>query len=75
MKTRKGPLRSILGYRQNPKFPHLDMIQEVLECGHCVSIRRDIYGETTADKRRCGKCDRKEPMDLDVSKEEGWRKI
>ena len=29
---------------------------EILECGHKVTIRKDIYGETNAYRRLCKKC-------------------
>lgn len=30
--------------------------KELLECGHIVRIKEDIYGQTNAYRRRCAKC-------------------
>jgi len=38
-------------------------MRELLECGHVVPIKKDIYGHTVADRRRCKKCERGAPVD------------
>lgn len=31
-------------------------LREVLECGHVQGVKRDIFGYTSAARRRCRKC-------------------
>ncbi len=46
------PLRRIVS-EENDKYGR---IVEVLECGHKVTQKEDIYGPTNAYKRRCRQC-------------------
>lgn len=39
-------------------------IREVLECGHCQPERHDLIGPTNAVRRRCAKCKRGAPPDV-----------
>ena len=50
------PMKDIHG---NPLIIHGDEMQqrrELLECGHKVRVKQDIYGETNATRRRCRQC-------------------
>ena len=38
----------------------IEIEREVLECGHKVEPKKDIYGETNAYRRRCVWCLRQE---------------
>lgn len=52
------PMKDIHG---NPLIIYGDEMQqrrELLECGHKVRVKQDIYGDTNATKRRCYKCGR-----------------
>lgn len=56
-----APLRKIVG-REKRRIGTtwvglpIEIEREVLECGHKVEPRKDIYGETNAYRRRCGWC-------------------
>jgi hypothetical protein len=52
--TNSYPLRKIVGYAGDKKYPALTY--ELLECGHKMLPRRDMFGETNAYRRRCRKC-------------------
>jgi hypothetical protein len=52
--TNSYPLRKIVGYDGDEKYPAL--IYELLECGHKMLPRGDMFGETNAYRRRCRKC-------------------
>lgn len=56
----KGPLRKVVDrYMIDPitkeRTSTSGVLIEVLECGHIVRTRQDIYGETYAVRRRCKK--------------------
>jgi hypothetical protein len=60
--TKHYPLRQVV---QRVKRPILNVageetgverIQELLECGHVIPVRQDIFGETNAYNRRCKAC-------------------
>lgn len=56
MKRRNtGPLRKVVGH-VHVEFCGVLVWRERLECGHLVPTRRDIYGPTNAEHRRCRKC-------------------
>ena len=64
----RDPLRKIVDYVWEPlrladgtiykdQFgDELRFKKEKLECGHIVSIKKDIFGETNAARRRCRQC-------------------
>lgn len=62
------PLRRIVGHMPNPDFPSLTV--EILECGHWQRPVTDFYGETNAYKRRCKKCGKGLPPDLQIEDDE-----
>jgi hypothetical protein len=37
--------------------------KELLECGHIVSQKQDIYGPTNATRRRCVQCEKDQHND------------
>lgn len=47
-----APLRKIVDHSTNSHGTQID----VLECGHELHLRYDIYGATNAVRRRCRKC-------------------
>lgn len=56
-----SPLRAVVGFVNveivGPITGEVTVVQrELLECGHVVRIKRDIFGETNASRRRCRKC-------------------
>lgn len=57
LREKYGPLRKIISYEQK-EIEGTDILRpvEVLECGHRVWIKTDIYGETNAYRRRCRYC-------------------
>ena len=57
----KAPLRAIIHEEPGPVGSYT--IVEVLECGHQVRQRNDIFGPTNAYRRRCSKCARGELPD------------
>lgn len=65
---KKAPLRKITGHRCHPR--NSAVIVEVLECGHWLNIKTDIYGETNAYRRRCWKCARGWPEDANEPQKE-----
>jgi len=50
--SNRAPLRKIVGYERNQVGSEID----VLECGHKVHRKHDIYGPTNAIRRRCRQC-------------------
>lgn len=67
MGARNYPLRKIVGRRMEPLLladgtPSEYLVQvEVLECGHTMKPRQDIYGEyNVSAKRRCTQCHKEE---------------
>jgi hypothetical protein len=58
MKRRTGPLCRIVGYVRVPiaEGSQITVEHELLECGHDLTPRHDIAGETNAYRRRCWKC-------------------
>ena len=48
---RAAPLRRVVEVRTVSGVP-----REVLACGHEIGVRRDMIGETYAERRRCGEC-------------------
>jgi hypothetical protein len=48
----KGPLRKVVGGSVTDKGVQTDL----LECGHEVHVRQDIYGATSPARRRCRHC-------------------
>lgn len=53
MKKNSYPLRKIVDTFADEETGAL---KERLECGHIIGVKKDIYGHTTATKRRCWKC-------------------
>lgn len=56
-----APLRKIVGREKRRIGTNwvglpIELEREVLECGHKVEPRKDIYGETNAYRRRCEWC-------------------
>lgn len=57
LKELHGPLRKVVRFYMKKlegfktEFPY-----ELLECGHEIMQKRDIYGYTNASSRRCHKC-------------------
>lgn len=57
LKELHGPLRKVTRFYMKKlggfktEFPY-----ELLECGHEIMQKRDIYGYTNAYSRRCHKC-------------------
>ncbi len=67
-KPEPRPLRRIVGWVKASlvtTLAHATSIYEVYECGHACPTKKDIYGETNAVRRRCGKCMRSKPRDID----------
>ncbi len=57
LRDKYGPLRRVIGYEKRAIEGTDIMIGvEILECGHRVCIKTDIYGETNAYRRRCRYC-------------------
>jgi hypothetical protein len=60
--ARAFPLRTIVGRRMEPlrladgTLSEYAAWAEVLECGHTMFPRSDIFGETNASARRCSQC-------------------
>lgn len=61
MSITEYPLRKIV--KKDLKFVYktsdglvVEKPVEILECGHKVYIKQDIYGDTNAYYRRCKKC-------------------
>lgn len=56
MKTNKSlyPLRRVIGSTQHPMFKSVFL--DLLECGHSLAQRHDIYGLTNPTRRRCRHC-------------------
>jgi hypothetical protein len=60
LQEKYGPLRKVVrefsterrAYMLGIVYDHF----EELECGHVVTPKKDIYGETNAASRRCWKC-------------------
>lgn len=54
----KGPLRRVLHHEQRRSEDNipLGIFDEVLECGHRLLQKSDIYGPNNAYRRRCHKC-------------------
>lgn len=58
-----APLRKIVG-REKRRIGTswtgrpIEIEREVLDCGHRIEPRKDIYGETNAYRRRCEWCQR-----------------
>ena len=55
-----GPLRKVIS-RTTERYElpsgYVAYLEcEVLECGHVIRIKQDIYGETNAYRRRCKQC-------------------
>lgn len=50
-----GPLRKVVGHVQI-EFMGFMVWREKLECGHLQAEKRDIYGPTNAERRRCRQC-------------------
>jgi hypothetical protein len=46
-KDREPPLRKIIEIVER---------KEILECGHVLPIKQDIFGDTCPLRRRCWKC-------------------
>ena len=59
---RKYPLRKIIGTKPHERLTNIS--HEVLACGHLAALKNDIYGETTATKRRCRKCAKGQPAEV-----------
>lgn len=57
-----GPLRKIVDMVPDPQFKGIML--ELLECGHTMYPRSDIFGHRPAERRRCRKCRRKHPRDV-----------
>lgn len=60
-KLNTDPLRKVVDhahYVDVSSTPGQEMIlrHELLECGHAILPKHDIYGETNATRRRCRKC-------------------
>lgn len=55
---RTSPLRKVLGFVMVPVEPghHIELREELYECGHTRLPKQDIIGETNAFRRRCYKC-------------------
>lgn len=51
-KSYKYPLRRIIGARRTSE----GLTRELLECGHEIPEKSDLYGPTTAQRRRCRHC-------------------
>jgi hypothetical protein len=67
-KTNQYPLRKFVGYIDNPNLlPNYHMPVELLECGHWIHKRQDIFGESHATRRRCRKCHEGAPVDVDMT--------
>lgn len=65
-RTASWPLRKILRSHLAPLTPGGTPVwRDLLGCGHLVFPARDLFGETHPDRRRCWKCARAWPPDLD----------
>lgn len=51
-----GPLRKIVEYQEIQVGRIGTVIHELLECGHLVLPKQDIFGPTNAVRRRCRHC-------------------
>ena len=61
------PLRQIVGHVKRSigndgEFEYF-VNDELLECGHQMRPRQDMFGTTNAQKRRCERCAEQEPTD------------
>jgi hypothetical protein len=62
MGAKAYPLRKIIGTRMveiklaGGKPSGVEILHEVLECGHTMRPRSDFVGETNTTKRRCLQC-------------------
>lgn len=57
MKKPRTKLRRVIDWGGISIKGHvLPIWYELLECGHIIRTPTDIFGETSADRRRCRKC-------------------
>lgn len=72
LKESKGPLKKVLGIFSLPIGIGTGIVSdahtghEVLECGHVMLPKEDIYGVYYAQKRRCRHCRDHKPPHIDV---------
>lgn len=59
-KTASHPLRRVLGLVD---ALGKGVLHELYECGHTRAPKRDMYGRTNAEQRRCFRCGRDEAPD------------
>ena len=56
-RPKPAPLRRVIETFSKPVGSMGGVVwRERLECGHEVSVKQDIYGETNAARRRCKQC-------------------
>lgn len=61
MEHRKPPLQRVVRLEEREvgrswvRIP-ITVLHEVLACGHTQRVKTDIYGQTTAYRRRCKPC-------------------
>lgn len=64
------PLRKVLETVEHSPYGDAAVLMELLECGHVLMPKQDIYGALHPNRRRCYKCSKGHPAEFNLETHE-----